>query len=102
MELEVAANLADQVKVPQDKFLTLADQVIGFANHSATEMKRDGVHLAFLYAAARYGVFVWRSTPVGKSGNDGEAFIKTMVKRYEEMLREQIKDSRLENRPVSP
>lgn len=101
MELEVAIKLANELGVPRDKFLSLADQVIGFANHSSTEMKREAVHMAFLYAVARYGAFAWQASPEGKGG-DSDKFITGMLKRYESMLREQLGDDRLRNRPKSP
>jgi hypothetical protein len=100
MESMVAKEIAEELKVPADKFLALADKVIGFANHSAaTEMRKSAVHLAFLYGAARYGVFDWQNGP--KTG-DEEAFVARMLKRYEAMLREQLGDATLRNRPASP
>ncbi len=99
MESMVAKEIAEELKVPSDKFLELADKVIGFANHSATEMRKSAVHLAFLYAVARYGVFDWQNSP---KGEDEEGFIAKMLKRYESMLREQLGDAKLRNRPASP
>jgi hypothetical protein len=99
MEAKVAEEIAAELKVPADKFLGLADQVIGFANHSATEMRKHAVHLAFLYATARYGVFDWQNGP---KSEDEEGFIAKMLKRYESMLREQLGDTKLKDRPVSP
>jgi hypothetical protein len=99
MESMVAKEIADELKVPTDKFLELADKVIGFANHSATEMRKSAVHLAFLYGTARYGVFDWQNSP--RTG-DEEAFVAKMLKRYEAMLREQLGDATLRNRPATP
>jgi len=99
MENTVAKEIAAEQKVPDDKFLELADKVIGFANHSAFEMNKSAVHLAFLYATARYGVFDWQNSP---KREDEEAFVARMLKRYEAMLREQLGDSILKNRPASP
>jgi hypothetical protein len=99
MDSMVAKEIAEELKVPADKFLELADKVIGFANHSATEMRKGAVHLAFLYAVARYGVFDWQNGP--RTG-DEEAFVAKMLKRYEAMLREQLGDGTLKNRPASP
>jgi hypothetical protein len=98
MSTKVAESLAKDVGVNSARFLELADKVIGFANHSALEMRKDAVHLAFLYAIARYGVFVWQNSP---KNEDPEAFIAKMLKHYEAMLREQLGDTKLENRPAS-
>ncbi|MHA1560378.1 MAG: DUF3144 domain-containing protein [Alphaproteobacteria bacterium] len=99
MDTKVADEIAAELNVPADKFLGVADTVIGFANHSSTEMRKDGVHLAFLYAIARYGVFDWQNGP---KNEDQEAFIAKMIKRYEAMLREQLGDTKLKDRPASP
>ena len=98
MSTMVAESQAKDVGVKTERFLELADKVIGFANHSALEMRKDAVHLAFLYGTARYGVFVWQNSP---KMVDEEAFIAQMLKRYEAMLREQLGDARLKNRPSS-
>ena len=99
MGTQVAETVAKDVGVNSDRFLQLADKVIGFANHSALEMRKDAVHLAFLYAIARYGVFAWQNSP---KMVDEEAFIDQMLKRYEAMLREQLGDTKLKDRPASP
>ena len=91
MDLEVATQLAKDAGVPRDKFLKLGDQLIGLANHHANQNSPETVHFAFLYAVARYGVF---ARP-GGTGGDNAAFIDTMVKRYEMMLREQLGDPNL-------
>ena len=97
--MEVAKELAEELKVKPEDFMQLADKVIGFANHSATEMRKGAVHLAFLYAVARYGVFDWQNSP---RSEDEDAFVAKMLRRYEAMLREQLGDDKLKNRPVSP
>ena len=99
MDTKVAEEIANELKVPQDKFLETADKVIGLANHAATEMRKGAVHLAFLYAIARYGVFDWQNSP---KNEDADAFVAKMLKRYEAMLREQLGDTKLKDRPVSP
>ena len=99
MDTQVANEIAAELKVPADKFLKVADTVIGLANHSSTEMRKEAVHFAFLYAIARYGVFDWQNGP---QNEDQEAFIAKMLKRYEAMLREQLGDKKLKDRPVSP
>lgn len=99
MSTEVAADLAKEIDVPQDQFLNLGDQLIGLANHHAAQSKPQAVHLAFLYAVSRYGVFAWRTSPEGKDA-DPEQFVTDMVKRYERMLREQLGDPNLGKRPA--
>ncbi len=101
MAIEVAKGIAKELGVPEDKFLGLADQIIGFANHSSTQMKREAVALAFLYGVSRYSAFAWQAGPDGKSG-DPEKFVKEATERFEAMLREQIDDPNLRNRPKSP
>ena len=101
MALEAAKEIAKELGVDENKFLSLADQIIGFANHSSTQMKREAVHLAFLYGISRYGAFAWQASPQGRDG-DSEQFIKDMLGRYEQMLREQLGDPNLRNRPKSP
>lgn len=98
MGTQVAETLAKDVGISKDRFLALSDKVIGFANHSALEMRKDAVHLAFLYAVSRYGIFTWQNGP---KNIDEEAFIALMLKRYEQMLREQLGDDKLKNRPAS-
>ncbi|MNC94647.1 hypothetical protein D3C83_115540 [compost metagenome] len=61
--------------------------------------RRQGVHYAFLYGTARYGAFDWQNGP---KVEDEEAFVAKMVKRYETMLRDQLADTRLRDRPASP
>jgi hypothetical protein len=100
MSTEVAAELAKEIDVPRDQFLNLGDQLIGLANHHATQNKPQAVHLAFLYAVSRYGVFAWRSSPSGKDA-DPDQFVADMVKRYERMLREQLGDATLEGQQAS-
>ncbi len=98
MSKAVAESTAKDVGVNTERFLELADKVIGFANHSSLEMRKDAVALAFLYGTARYGVFTWQNSP---KKVDEEGFIAQMLKRYEAMLREQLGDTRLVNRPKS-
>lgn len=99
METKVAEEMAAEVKVPVQKFLENADQIIGLANHLATQMPKRAVHLSSLYAVARYGAFDWQNS---KKDEDDDAFIARMLKRYEAMLREQLGDNKLKDRPVSP
>lgn len=99
LDTKIADEIAEELKVARERFLKTADKVIGLANHEATEMRKDAVHLAFLYATARYGVFDWQNGP---QNEDAGAFVAKMVGRYEAMLREQLGDTKLKDRPASP
>lgn len=74
-------------------FLKLADKFIDLANRENAQVKATQLHMAFLYAAARYNAYVAKSV-----GNveDHEKFVQHMVKQYQEMLRQHLADESLD------
>ena len=74
-------------------FLKLADKFIDLANRENTRVKATQLHMAFLYAAARYNAYVAKSVAdVGEH----EKFVTHMVGQYQEMLRQHLADESLE------
>lgn len=74
-------------------FLKLADKFIDLANRENSRVKATQLHMAFLYAAARYNAFVAKT--VAKE-EEHEKFVTHMVKQYQEMLRQHLADETLE------
>lgn len=70
-------------------FLKVADKFIDVANRENTSVVASDLHMAFLYAAARYNAFVARG--VLNVDND-EAFVAEMAGHYQEMLRQHLAD----------
>ena len=70
-------------------FLKLADKFIDVANRENQRVKATELHMAFLYAAARYNAYVAKS--VLQVANH-EEFVKTMTGHYQEMLRQHLGD----------
>ncbi len=70
-------------------FLKVADRFIDLANRTNQKVKATDLHMAFLYAAARYNAYVAK----GVLGVDNhEAFVQEMVAQYTEMLRQHLAD----------
>ncbi len=76
-----------------DAFLRLADKFIDVANRENDAFKATDLHMAFLYAAARYNAFVAK---VVLDVDDQEKFVGHMVNQYKEMLRQHLADETLE------
>ena len=73
-------------------FLKLADKFIDLANRENTKVKATQLHMAFLFAAARYNAYVAKTvTDVGEH----EKFVTHMVEQYREMLRQHLADDSL-------
>lgn len=70
-------------------FLKVADGFIDVANRQNQKVRATDLHMAFLYAAARYNAFVGRS--VLDIEND-EIYVKEMGDQYREMLRQHLAD----------
>jgi hypothetical protein len=73
-------------------FLKVADKFIDVANRQNQRVKATELHLAFLYASARYSAHV--ANAVLEVPNH-EAFVKDMTARYQEMLRQHLADPAL-------
>lgn len=74
-------------------FLKLADKFIDIANRENKQIKATEVHLAFLYAAARYNAHVAKNI---LDVDNHEVFVKEMAEEYKEMLRQHLGDDSLD------
>lgn len=73
-------------------FLKLADKFIDLANRQNYRVKATDLHLAFLYAAARYNAYVGKTI---LNVADHEAYVQKMNAQYIEMLRQHLADPAL-------
>jgi len=73
-------------------FLKVADKFIDLANRENQRVKATQLHMAFLYAAARYNAYVAK---VVLDVDNHEEFVKTMTGEYAEMLRQHLGDPSL-------
>ncbi len=74
-------------------FLKLADKFIDLANRENRNVKATQLHMAFLFAAARYNAYVAKSVT---NVDEHEKFVDHMVNQYREMLRQHLADETLE------
>lgn len=74
-------------------FLKVADKFIDLANKENSKVQATQLHMAFLYASARYSAFVAKSVV---QEQDHEKFVQHMTKQYQEMLRQHLADETLE------
>lgn len=73
-------------------FLKLADKFINVANAENKKVQATDLHMAFLFAAARYNAYVANAIlKVDKH----EEFVKHMVEQYTEMLRQHLADGNI-------
>ena len=73
-------------------FLKLADKFIDVANQQNKRVNATQVHLACLYASARYRAYV-ANTILGVPNH--EDFVREMTAKYQEMLRQHLADPSL-------
>jgi hypothetical protein len=73
-------------------FLKLADKFIDVANQQNKRVNATQVHLACLYASARYSAYV-ANTVLGVPNH--EDFVREMTAKYQEMLRQHLADPSL-------
>jgi hypothetical protein len=74
-------------------FLKVADKFIDLANRENSRTRATDLHMAFLYAAARYNAYVAK---VVLDVEEHEPFVKHMTTQYTEMLRQHLADGSLE------
>ncbi len=74
-------------------FLKLADKFIDLANRENAQVKATQLHMAFLYASARYSAYVAKSVT---DEQEHEKFVAHMVVQYQEMLSQHLADESLE------
>jgi hypothetical protein len=70
-------------------FLKIADTFIDVANRQNQSVSATELHMAFLYAAARYNAHVGK---VVLQVDNHETFVADMTKAYQEMLRQHLAD----------
>jgi len=73
-------------------FLKTADKFIDLANRENMKIQATDLHLAFLFAAARYNAYVANAI---LDVEDHEEFVRHMVEQYTEMLRQHLADSEI-------
>lgn len=71
-------------------FLKTADKFIDLANRENAKVKATELHMAFLYAAARYNAFVANTV---LEVDNHETFVDHMSKQYVDMLRQHLADT---------
>ena len=76
----------------QDAFVALADRFIDLANRQNARIDARNVHMAMLWAAARYNAHVAKNV---EAVAEHEPFVAEMVKTYAEMLRQHLADPEL-------
>ena len=74
-------------------FLKVADKFIDVANRENRTVLATDLHMAFLFAAARYNAHVAK-TVMGVE--EHEKFVNHMVEQYREMLRQHLADASLD------
>ena len=75
-----------------DEFLKLADVFIKAANRQNDRIVATEIHLAFLFAAARYNAYV---ANVVLDVAEHEPFVAEMTAKYQEFLRQHLADPTL-------
>ena len=73
-------------------FLKVADAFIDLANRQNIKVQATQLHMAFLFAAARYNAHVGKAV---LEIDDHEAFIETMTGEYRDFLRQHLADDNL-------
>ncbi len=79
-------------KLDTTEFLKVADRFIDLANNQNKKILASELHLAFLFAAARYNAYVANSI---LNVENHEEFVKHMVEQYTEMLRQHLADDNI-------
>ncbi|MGE0846784.1 MAG: DUF3144 domain-containing protein [Flavobacteriaceae bacterium] len=70
-------------------FLKVADKFIDLANKENQTVKAHELHMAFLFAAARYNAYVAKAV---QRVENHEEFVEHMAKEYTDMLRQHLAD----------
>lgn len=71
------------------RFLEIADKFIDVANRENQTVNATELHMAFLYAAARYNAHVAKNV---LEVDEHEPYVTEMLKSYQEMLRNHLAD----------
>jgi hypothetical protein len=84
-----ASDMRRDGKLDTAAFLKLAGKFIDLANRENSAIPATELHMAFLYAAARYNAYV---ANIIIEVPDHEAFVADMTKAYQDMLRQHLAD----------
>ena len=76
-------------EMTEKRFLEIADKFIDIANRENRVTEATDLHMAFLYAAARYNAHVAKNV---LEVEEHEQFVEAMLKSYQEMLRNHLAD----------
>ncbi len=76
-----------------ETFLKVANKFIDLANQQNQAVQATDLHMAFLYAAARYNAYVAKAV---LEVDQHEEFVEHMLAQYAEMLRMHLADEKLE------
>ena len=71
------------------RFMEIADKFIDVANRENQTVTATELHMAFLYAAARYNAHVGKNV---LEIDQHEPYVAEMLKSYQEMLRNHLAD----------
>ena len=74
-------------------FLKTADKFIDLANRENAKVKATQLHLAFLFASARYSAFVGKNI---LDIDDHETFVEEMTNEYRDYLRQHLADETID------
>ncbi len=74
------------------RFMEIADKFIDVANSENDKIEATELHMAFLYAAARYNAHIAKNI---LKVDEHEPFVTEMLKSYQEMLRNHLADPSL-------
>ncbi|MEL6287577.1 MAG: DUF3144 domain-containing protein [Pseudomonadota bacterium] len=80
-------------KLDTTAFLKVADLFIDVANRENRAVRATDLHMAFLFASARYSAHVAK---VVQEIDDHEKFVEHMTRQYQEMLRQHLADETIE------
>jgi superoxide dismutase len=80
-------------KLDTAAFLKVADKFIDLANRENQRVNATQLHMALLWAAARYNAFVAKNI---MQVENHEEFVDTMTKEYTEMLRQHLGDDTID------
>lgn len=87
-----AARAEGTAKVDTHEFLRLVGKFIDVANQENKTTPATDLHMAFLYAAARYNAHVGKNV---LAVEEHEPFVEDLLKQYAEMLRNHLADPSL-------
>ncbi len=85
-------NSPEEEGLDAETFFKTADKFIDLANKENANIKATDLHMAFLFAAARYNAYV--ANAIMKIDKH-EDYVAHMSKQYIEMLRQHLADDKI-------